>query len=434
MNITVIGCGRLGAPYAAGMASLGHRVLGLDTNPATIATLRDGRAPFAEPGLAEAIADGASTGRLTFTDSYKETAAHADVHFLAVPTPQSPESLHHDLSDVFAAAECLARALERDALLVVKSSVPAGTCAELAARISGWVRTGVRVEVAASPDFMRESCSISDVRRPSRIVLGVEPGGSAEPVLRKLWAPCLAAGVPLVVTDLKTAELCKLAANAFLATRVSFVNVLAAFTSAAGANVDDLAEVIGHDSRIGRRYLSPGLGYGGSCLTKDLRGLVALATDLGVGEELRLLSVVDDVNQRRRSGAVALAMEACGGNVDGRRIGVWGVSFKPGIDDIRDSPALDVAVRLHRAGAHVTAYDPQAIPHARAEHPELRYVSTAGEAADDAEVLMHLTDWPEFAKIPPGSLTPASTPALVDARPGLDRRRWAEAGWTVVAL
>ncbi len=407
MKITVIGCGRLGAPYAAGMASLGHHVLGLDLNPDTVAALQAGKAPFAEPGLAEAITEGAATGGLTFTDSYDQAAAHATVHFLAVPTPQSAQGEHHDLRDVYAAAESLARALRRDSLIVVKSSVPAGTCAAVARRMAELTPPGVRVEVAASPDFMRESCSIPDVRRPSRIVLGVAPGGIAEQTLRRLWAPCLEAGVPLVVTDLATAELCKLAANAFLATRISFVNALSAFCDAAGANVDHLAAVIGHDPRIGSDYLAPGLGFGGSCLSKDLRGFVALANDLGVGQWLGLLTVVDHV---------------------------WGASFKPGIDDIRDSPALDVAVRLHQAGAHVTVYDPQAMAHARAEHPELEYATDPEAAVDGARVLLHLTGWPQFTTVDPADLRPTPPAVLVDARGGLDHARWAAAGWSIRSL
>lgn len=434
MNITVIGTGRLGAPYAAGMASLGHHVLGLDANPRTVAALRAGFAPFAEPGLAEAISDGAISGRLMFTDSYAEAARHATVHFLAVPTPPQPDSNHHDLTDVFSAAESLARVINRDSLIVIKSSVPAGTCERIAARCAGVAPIGVRIEVAASPDFMREGCSIPDVRRPSRIVLGVQPSGNAEQILRELWGTCLADGVPLVVTDLRTAELCKLAANAFLATRISFINALSTLSEAAGTNVDDLTTVMGHDPRIGGSYLSPGLGYGGSCLTKDTRGFVALANDLGVGASLEFLSHVDTINQDRRARAAGLAVKALGGDPAGKPVTVWGASFKPGIDDIRDSPALDVAVRLHRAGARVTVYDPQALEHARAEHPDLSYADDATSAVDGAHVLLHLTAWPEFGLVDPISLNPADSPTLVDTRNGLNRELWRASGWNISVL
>jgi UDPglucose 6-dehydrogenase len=399
-----------------------------------VTALRAGMAPFGEPGLAEAITDGAATGRLIFTGSYVEAARHANVHFLAVPTPQQTGSKHHDLTDVFSAASSLARVIDRDSLIVVKSSVPAGTCEKIAERCAAVAPPGVRIEVAASPDFMREGCSIADVRRPSRIVLGVQPGGTAAQTLRELWAPCLATGVPLVVTDLRTAELCKLAANAFLATRISFVNALAVFSDAAGTNVDDLADVIGHDSRIGQHYLSPGLGFGGSCLTKDLRGFVALATDLGVGRSLEFLTMVDEINQARRARAVDLAVKALGGDPIDKPVAVWGASFKPGIDDIRDSPALDVAVRLYQAGAHVTVYDPQALDHARAEHPDLTYATDATSAVDGAHVLLHLTGWPEFTLVDPETLDPADGPTLVDTRHGLNRDVWRTAGWTVSVL
>lgn len=331
MNLVVIGCGRLGAPYAAGMAQLGHHVLGLDTDPVTISALRAGRAPFAEPGLADAIADGAVSGTLTFTDDYQQAAAHADLFILAVPTPQMPDSDRHDLSAVFTAVDALSGALRTDALLVVKSSVPAGTCEHLTQRLAAH-HPGLMVEVAASPDFMREGMSIADVRRPSRIVLGVQDHGHAEQVMRRVWAECLDAGVPLTVTTLRTAELCKLAANAYLATRLSFVNALADFSVAVGADITALTEVTGHDPRIGSTYFTPGLGFGGSCLSKDLRGLTALAAERGVPETTALLASVDRINQQRRRRATDLALEHLSGGPAGHRIGVWGAAFKPGID------------------------------------------------------------------------------------------------------
>ena len=432
MNITVIGCGRLGAPYAAGMASLGHHVLGLDTDPTTLAACQAGRAPFAEPGLQEIITEGAVSGRLRFTGDYTEAAEHGDVFFVAVPTPQAQGAEHHDLSAVFAAVDSLARVLVRDSLVVIKSSVPAGTSATVAARLAALVRPGVRVEVAASPDFMREHHSIADVRRPSRIVLGVQPGGNAEQILRELWAPCLDAGVPLVVTTLATAELCKLAANSFLATRISFTNAVTSLAAAVGADPAGLLEVIGHDPRIGHSYLDRGLGFGGSCLSKDLRGAAALAERSGAAVTAGLLRWVDNVNQDRRHLAVALAREAAGGNLSGQRIAVWGASFKPGIDDVRDSPALDVAVRLHRAGALVVVHDPAALGTARAEHPELTYADNPVRAVDGAAVLLHLTGWPVYGDIDPARLDSAAQPVLVDGRPGvLDHDRWCEAGWAV---
>ena len=433
MNIVVIGCGRLGAPYAAGMAQLGHTVLGLDTDPVTIAALTAGRAPFAEPGLAEAITGGAVSGALTFTDDYQLAAAHSKVFILAVPTPQMPDSERHDLSAVFSAVDALADALHTDALLVVKSSVPAGTCEKIGQRLTTR-RPDLTVEVAASPDFMREGLSVPDVRRPSRIVLGVQDHGRAEQMMRRVWATCLDAGVPLTVTTLRTAELCKLAANAYLATRLSFVNTLADVSAAVGADITALTEVTGRDPRIGSAYFTPGLGFGGSCLSKDLRGLTALATDRGVGASTALFAAVDRINQQQRRRAIELALGPLSGGPAGHRIGIWGAAFKPGIDDVRDSPALDVAAQLSAAGAVVSVYDPAAMDTARREHPELRYTGSPAEAAAGAEVLMHLTAWPQFAQVDPHELEPAHPPLLVDARPGLNRPRWRKAGWTVSAL
>ncbi|HVQ91906.1 MAG TPA: nucleotide sugar dehydrogenase [Mycobacteriales bacterium] len=415
------------------MAHLGHNVLGLDTDPATVAALRAGHAPFAEPGLAEAIADGAVSGALTFTGDYLCAAAHADLFILAVPTPQMPDSERHDLSAVFMAVDALADALSTDALLVVKSSVPAGTCEKIAQCLAAR-RPDLTVEVAASPDFMREGMSIPDVRRPSRIVLGIQKHGRAEQVMRRVWATCLNAGVPLTVTTLRTAELCKLAANAYLATRLSFVNALADFSATVGADITALTEVTGHDPRIGSSYFTPGLGFGGSCLSKDLRGLTALATERGVCETTALLASVDRINQQRRRRAIDLAVGHLPGGPAGHRIGIWGAAFKPGVDDVRDSPALDVAAQLSTAGATVSVYDPAAMNTARREHPELRYSGSAAEAAAGAQVLMHLTAWPQFAQVDPRDLSPARTPLLVDARPGLDRLRWQQAGWAVSPL
>ena len=267
--------------------------------------------------------------------------------------------------------------------MVVKSSVPAGTCERISRRLAAR-RPDLTVEVAASPDFMREGLSIPDVCRPSRIVLGVQDHGRAEQVMRRVWAPCLDAGVPLTVTTLRTAELCKLAANAYLATRLSFVNTL--------------------------------------------------ATDRGAGAGTALFAAVDRINQQQRRRAVDLALRSVSGGPAGHRIGIWGVAFKPGIDDVRDSPALDVAARLAAAGAEVSVYDPAAMDTARREHPELRYAVSPAEAAADARVLMHLTAWPQFAQVDPRELDPARSPVLVDARPGLDLARWREAGWTVSPL
>jgi UDPglucose 6-dehydrogenase len=436
VRLSVIGCGRLGAPYAAATAQMGHRVLGLDTDPATIRRLRAGCAPFGEPGLHEAIAYHTRTGNLRFTSSYDEAAGFADLHIICVGTPQQQGGLAMDLGDLRHAVTQLAERLTRDAVLVVKSSVPFGTTAHLADLARSCAPAGIGVSVVCSPDFMREATSIDDLHHPSRIVLGLaERDAHAETVLREAWAPQLDAGAELLVTDLATAELSKTAANAFLATKVSFINAMAALCEASSADVTMLARSLALDPRIGPHGLDAGLGFGGSCLPKDLRGLLATARDLGVGDDLRLLADVDAINLARQRRITGLARQACGGDLNGKRAGLWGLSFKPGTDDIRESPALTVALNLYAQGATVTACDPLAGSITGAQHPQLRIASDPVSAATGADVLLHLTAWPQFAEITPGQLRPlVRTPIIIDGRASLDRMKWAANGWTYIAL
>lgn len=436
VNISIIGCGRLGAPYAAGLALMGHQVLGLDSDEAIMCALDAGRSPFDEPGLGESIATAARSGNLRFTMSYERATDHADLHIVCVGTPQLADGLAADLTDVERAIWHLAGHLQRDAVIVIKSSVPVGTTARLAGLAARHTADGVHARLVYSPDFLRESTSLADVACPSRIVLGLAAGQEhVEGILREAWAPQLNAGAPMIVTDLATAELAKVSANAFLATRVSFINAMAALCEATGANITDLARSMGFDPRIGQDYLDAGLGYGGSCLPKDVRSIIAQARDHGVGADLELLVQVDEVNQRRQQRAIALARQACGGKVTGRHIGVWGLAFKPGVDDLRDSPALAVALAIHQEGGIVTAYDPAATPAARKAHPELRYATDPASAVEDAEALLLLTDWPEFATVDPASLTKvAGLPNVIDARGCLPRARWIDAGWSYQAL
>lgn len=436
MKISVIGCGRLGAPYAAGMAEMGHQVLGLDTDPATIRALCAGRAPFDEPGLHEVIACHTRTGRLRFTDSYEEMVNFADLHFLCVGTPQQADGLAIDLGDLEQATTEVARRLRRPSVLVIKSSVPVGTTARLAELARSLVPPELDVRLACSPDFLRESTSLADIRRPSRIILGVEPGDDpTEKLLRDAWKPQLDAGTPMVVTDLATAELAKTAANALLATKVSFTNAMAALCEAGGGNVTTLAQTLVLDPRVGDYGFAPGLGYGGSCLPKDVRGLVARAEELGVGPDLRLLAEVDAVNRARQRRLIELAKRACDGHLGGKVIAVWGLSFKPGIDDIRDSPALAVALEIKRQGGLVTAYDPMAMPIARVHHPELAYAPKPADAVIGAHLLLHLTAWPEFAEIDPEKTRElAAAPQVIDAPATLPSEAWIDAGWAYHAL
>lgn len=437
MRITVIGCGYLGATHAACMAELGHDVLGVDTDLEKIGMLAQGRPPFFEQNLDDIMRRNVESGRLRFTGSYAEAGEFGEVHFLTVGTPQRADG-GADLGQIESAVATLAPQLAGPCVLVGKSTVPVGTADRITARIRRLAPAGNSVRVAWSPEFLRESHAVADTLRPDRLVFGFAPGDEpAELALRAVYAPLLTAGVPVVETDLPTAELIKTAANSFLATKISFVNAMAEMCEAAGADVHQLAEALSYDTRIGGRFLQPGVGFGGGCLPKDIRAFVVRAEELGAGQALGFLREVDAVNGRRRSRMVELASQACGGSLDGRRIGVWGAAFKPGTDDVRDSPALAVAAALHERGANVVVYDPH--PQARANalkaHPQLDYVDNVADAVIGTHAVLHLTEWGEFADLDPARLTAlAHTPQLVDGRSGLDAVRWRAAGWTYLTL
>ncbi|SEL40781.1 UDP-glucose dehydrogenase family protein [Streptacidiphilus jiangxiensis] len=436
MRVTVIGTGYLGATHAACMAELGHEVLGLDVDPDRIAALAAGRLPFYEPGLDELITTHVASGRLRFTTSYAEVAAFGEIHFSCVGTPQQPGAQAADLRYVEAVIDSLAPHLERPALVVGKSTVPVGTAERLARRLVELAPVGAEARLAWNPEFLREGFAVEDTLRPDRLVLGLDrTGGPAEELLRRVYAAVLDAGVPLVTTDFPTAELVKTAANAFLATKISFINAMAEVCEASGADVTLLAQALSHDTRIGGRFLSAGLGFGGGCLPKDIRAFAARAEEIGAGQALGFLREVDAINLRRRERTVELARELTGGELAGRRIAVWGAAFKPNSDDIRDSPALDVAARLHREGADVTVYDPQALDNARKAHPALGFAASAVDAATDADLVLHLTEWAEFRTVDPAELARVvARPCVVDGRNALDPDVWRAAGWTYRAL
>ncbi|MEU9447346.1 UDP-glucose/GDP-mannose dehydrogenase family protein [Streptomyces sp. NPDC048277] len=424
MRLTVIGTGYLGATHAACMAELGHEVLGVDVDPDKVAALRAGRVPFHEPGLPGLIAKHTASGRLRFTTDYAEAGAFGEVHFVCVGTPQRSGSEGADLTYVDAAFAAIAGHAAPGALLVGKSTVPVGTAGRLAAALDA--------EVAWNPEFLREGFAVEDTLRPDRLVFGVG-SARAESILRAVYAPVLAAGAPLVVADFPTAELVKTAANAFLATKISFINAMAEVCEAAGGDVGVLAEAIGYDDRIGRKFLRAGVGFGGGCLPKDIRAFAHRADELGVS--LAFLREVDAINLRRRDKVVALARELCGGAVQGARVAVLGAAFKPDSDDIRDSPALDVAARLRLEGADVTVYDPEALDNARKAFPLLGYALSAEEALRGADLVLHLTEWPQFREIDPErAATLVGRPRIVDGRGALDADRWTAAGWHFRAL
>jgi len=433
-RLTVIGTGYLGATHAACMAELGFEVLGLDVDPDKVAALQAARVPFYEPGLDELIAKQVAAGRLRFTTSVEEVAAFGDVHFLCVGTPQKRGEFAADLRHVDAALDALAPHLRRPCLVAGKSTVPVGTAARLAERLAALAPAGADVELAWNPEFLREGFAIDDTLRPDRLVIGVT-SDHAEEVLRAVYGPLLDAGVPMVVTDYQTAELVKVSANAFLATKISFINAMAEVCEIAHADVTQLGQALALDPRIGGRFLNAGLGFGGGCLPKDIRAFMARAGELGADQALSFLREVDAINMRRRARMVDLAREQCDGSVLGKRVVVFGAAFKPDSDDIRDSPALSVAASLQLQGAQVTVYDPKANDNARKMFPTLEYADSALEAADRAHVVLHLTEWSEFAALDPEVLgRVVATRRIVDGRNALDPARWRGAGWTYRAL
>ena len=433
-RLTVLGAGYLGATHAACMAELGFDVLALDADASHVADLAAGRLPLYESGLEELLNRGLRSGRLRFTTSYAEAADFGDVHFVCVGTPQLKGSAGADLSQVFGCIDSLAPLLKRPCLIVGKSTTPAGTAAVLAERVARLAPVGAAAELAWNPEFLREGFAVADTLRPERIVAGVR-SAAAESVLREVYAEPIEAGVPFVVTDYATAELIKVAANAFLATKISFINAMAEICEAADANVIKLAEALAYDHRIGGASMRPGLGFGGGCLPKDLRAFVTRAEELGAGEAVSFLRQVDQINTRRRTRMVELARELAGGSLRGKSVGVLGLAFKPDSDDIRDSPALDVAATISRLGARVTSYDPAAMDRARKAHPELEYAGSVIDAAAGADVLLLLTEWPEFREADPEVIGKAVAQRRVaDGRHALDPALWRAAGWTYRAL
>jgi UDPglucose 6-dehydrogenase len=433
-RITVLGTGYLGATHAACLAELGFQVLGVDINESQVKALASGSLPFHEPGLEELLRSGLDSGRLRFSTSYAEAAEFGDVHFVCVGTPQRADSAAADLSYLMACIDALAPLLTRPCLVVGKSTVPVGTSEMLVEHLARLAPAGPGAEVAWNPEFLREGHAVADTMRPDRIVVGVR-SARAEAILREVYAGPLADGVPFLATGLPTAELVKVAANAFLATKVSFINAMAEVCEVVGADVVPLARALSHDERIGGRFLVPGLGFGGGCLPKDIRAFGARTKELGITSVGSLLGEVDAINLRRRARMVDLALELVGGSLDGRVVGVLGCSFKPNSDDIRDSPALDVAGTVHGLGARVTVYDPAAMDRARQVHPELEYAGSMLEAADGADVLLLLTEWRDFVDADPEVLGKAVAHRnIADGRSALDAERWRAAGWRYRAL
>ncbi|SFH53665.1 UDP-glucose/GDP-mannose dehydrogenase family protein [Cryobacterium levicorallinum] len=433
MRISVIGCGYLGAVHASAMAELGHDVVGIDVDAAKIAQLAIGKPPFFEPGLPEVLTSAMNSGRLRFSTDIAD-AAGSQVHFIAVGTPQKPGSYSADLRYVDASIESLIPHLADGDLVVGKSTVPVGT----AARLAEVIAAGSGASLAWNPEFLREGFAVQDTISPDRLVYGVAPGAPGEhavELLNEIYATALAADTPLVITDYATAELVKVAANAFLATKISFINAMAEIAEVTGADVTQLADAIGYDGRIGRRFLGAGVGFGGGCLPKDIRAFTARAEELGRGESVAFLKEIDKINLRRRQRVVDLTTEALGNTVYNAKVAVLGLSFKPHSDDVRDSPALDVAVQLRGLGAEVVATDPEAIENSRARHPQLTYEESLEDTLRGADAVVLVTEWPEFRHLDPvwaGSLVKTKT--VIDGRNALDPAVWRAAGWTYHGL
>jgi UDPglucose 6-dehydrogenase len=433
-TITVIGCGYLGAVHAACMADLGHDVVGIDVDVAKIEGLNAGHPPFYEPGFPELLRTALDSGRLRFSSDMSDAAGRR-VHFVCVGTPQKRGEYAADMRYVDASVTSLAPHLSAGDLVVGKSTVPVGTAERLAEQVDA-VRPGVLL--AWNPEFLREGFAVKDTLHPDRLVYGLPPGPQGEQAraaLDEVYATPLGEGIPLVVTDYATAELVKAAANSFLATKISFINAMAEVCEASGADVTKLADAIGHDPRIGRRFLNAGLGFGGGCLPKDIRAFMARAGELGADQALAFLREIDSINMRRRVRMVDLAREVCGGSIVGRRVAVLGLAFKPNSDDIRDSPALNVAAQMRLQGASVVVTDPQALQNSQRAWPDLSFAETAQEAAKDADLVLLLTEWDEYRRLDPvqfGSVV--AQRRILDGRNALDPVAWRAAGWTYRAL
>jgi UDPglucose 6-dehydrogenase len=433
MRLTVLGTGYLGATHAACMAELGHDVLGVDVDASKIAKLQAGEVPFYEPGLEEVLQRNIAAGRLHFTNSYADAVAWADVHFVSVGTPQKTGEMAADISAVESVIEVLAPLLTEPAVIFGKSTVPVRTATGLGVRARELAPAGDGVDVAWNPEFLREGFAVQDTLHPDRMVLGVDRDrpGRAEAVAREIYADLLGQGIPLLMMDLATAELVKTAANTFLATKISFINAMADVCAAAGADVTVLADALGHDPRIGRRFLNAGIGFGGGCLPKDIRAFMARAGELGLGQAMGFLQELDNLNVGRRAAMVELAREAVGGSLLGARIAVLGAAFKPDSDDVRDSPALNVAGQMQLHGATVSVYDPKAMDNARRLFPTLTYATSTVDACAKADAVMVLTEWAEFRELAPEHLAEqVSAKLILDGRNCLDPAVWRAQGWT----
>lgn len=430
LKLSVVGCGYLGATHAACMSSLGFEVIGVDTDPEKIAMLSKGELPFYEPGLDTLLASEIKTGRLTFTTDFS-AVADADVHFICVGTPQSKDGLAADLTYVKSAVQAIAPHLKNGSLVVGKSTVPVGTAQGLRAQLA---QSAPQADLAWNPEFLREGFAVEDTLTPNRLVVGVA-NDRAEEILKEVYKPIIDLGTPWIRADLPTSELVKVAANSFLATKISFINAMAEVCEAAGGDVTVLAKAIGYDPRIGNRFLQAGIGFGGGCLPKDIRAFMARAEELGAKQALEFLREIDAINLRARQRVIDVVRAELTDDLTAYKIAVLGAAFKPDSDDVRDSPALDIAAQLQAAGASVIVHDPKAIENARIRFPKLGFAVTVQECVKDSDLILHLTEWREYRELDPKALASlVKKKIVIDGRNALDRDKWRAAGWQFHAL
>ncbi len=430
LTLSVVGCGYLGATHAACMSSLGFTVIGVDTDPNKVAMLQRGELPFYEPGLDTLLADQMKTGRLNFTTDFS-AVKDADVHFVCVGTPQSKDGLAADLTYVRSAVAEIAPYLKDGSLVVGKSTVPVGTAQSLRDELA---KIAPHADLAWNPEFLREGFAVEDTLTPNRLVVGVA-NDRAENILKEVYEPVIALGTPWIRADLPTAELVKVAANSFLATKISFINAMAEVCEAAGGDVTVLAQAIGYDPRIGNKFLQAGIGFGGGCLPKDIRAFMARAEELGAKQALEFLREIDAINLRARQRVIDVVRSELSEDLTQYKLAVLGATFKPDSDDVRDSPALDIAAQLQAAGANVVVHDPKGIEPARKRFPNLKYAEVVTDAVVDADLILHLTEWKEYRAIDPTSISPlVKNKIIIDGRNMLDRNLWRSAGWKFHAL
>ena len=430
LKVSVIGTGYLGATHAACMSSLGFEVIGVDVDAAKIELLTAGKVPFYEPDLEDLLQKEIASGRLTFTTDFS-AIADVDVHFICVGTPQKADSLAADLKYVDAALDAVAAICKPGALVVGKSTVPVGTAARLRERL---LKINPEADLAWNPEFLREGFAVEDTLRPNRLVVGVT-SDAAEAKLKEIYASNLAENTPWVRADLPTSELVKVAANSFLATKISFINAMAEVCEAAGGDVTVLAKAIGYDPRIGNRFLQAGIGFGGGCLPKDIRAFMARAGELGADQALEFLREIDSINLRARQRVIELVRRDLSHNLAGKKIAVLGAAFKPDSDDVRDSPALDIGAQIAAAGATVTIHDPKAIAPARKRFPALGFSEHIAGALEGADLVLHLTEWKVYRELDPAKMAKlVANPIMIDGRNALDREAWIAAGWKFRAL